>query len=74
MPTSETAHARRERGNTSVKQHQGKVCATKAQQDLPVNMVINSRLLACKSKRGEIYYFVKPALSVDPYFHFLALF
>jgi hypothetical protein len=33
MPTSEKAHAGRERESTSVKQHQGKACATKAQQD-----------------------------------------
>jgi hypothetical protein len=48
MPTLETAHAGRERENTPVKQHQGKDWATKAQQDWPVNMAINSRLLACK--------------------------
>jgi hypothetical protein len=49
VPTSEMAHTGRERENTPVKQHQGKAWATKAQQDLPVNMAINSRLLACKA-------------------------
>jgi hypothetical protein len=39
----------RERENTPVKQQQGKAWATKAQQDLPDNVVINSWLLACKS-------------------------
>jgi hypothetical protein len=42
MPTSETTHVGRERESTPAKQHQGKARATKAQQDLPVNMVINS--------------------------------
>jgi hypothetical protein len=31
-----------ERNNTPTKQHQGKAGTTKAQQDWPVNMVINS--------------------------------
>jgi hypothetical protein len=47
MPTSRMAHADRER-ETPTKKHQGKAWATKAQQDLPVNMAINSRLLICK--------------------------
>jgi hypothetical protein len=33
MPTSETAHAKREREKTFTKKYQGKACATKAQQD-----------------------------------------
>jgi hypothetical protein len=50
MPTSEMAHVGREgeRENTPAKQHQGKAWETKAQQDLPINMAINSRLLPCK--------------------------
>jgi hypothetical protein len=35
------------RERTHTKQHQAKARATKAQQDLPVNMAINNRLLAC---------------------------
>jgi hypothetical protein len=56
-----------ERENTHAKQHQGKDWATKAQQDLPVNVVINSRLLVRKVN-GELYLYAKPALRVDPYF------
>jgi hypothetical protein len=48
MPTSRTTHAERERENIPTKQHKGKAWATKTQQDLPVDMDINSRLLACK--------------------------
>jgi hypothetical protein len=33
LPTSKMAHADRERENTPAKQHQGKVYATKAQQN-----------------------------------------
>jgi hypothetical protein len=49
MPTLRMAHVDRERENTHAKQHQGKAWATKAQQDLLVNMVINNRLLICKA-------------------------
>jgi hypothetical protein len=42
-------HVGRDRENTHAKQHQGKAWATTAQQDWPVNMVINSRLLVCKA-------------------------
>jgi hypothetical protein len=49
MLTSRMAHADRERENTPAKQHQGKAWATKAQQDLPVNVAINNRLLIFKS-------------------------
>jgi hypothetical protein len=52
MLTSRMAHADRERENTPAKQQQGKVGATKAQQDLPVNVAINSRLLECKVEIG----------------------
>jgi hypothetical protein len=38
----------REKERASAKQQQGKACATKTQQDLLVNMAINSRLLVCK--------------------------
>jgi hypothetical protein len=41
-PTSRTAHAERERESTPAKQHQGKAQATKAQQDIPINVAINS--------------------------------
>jgi hypothetical protein len=40
--------------------------ATKAQQNWPVNVAINSRLLACKAEIGEALYYVKPALRVHP--------
>jgi hypothetical protein len=49
MLTSRMAHADRERENTLAEQHQGKAWATKAQQDLPVNVAINNRLLIFKS-------------------------
>jgi multidrug resistance efflux pump len=71
MPTSRMAHAERERESTPAKQHQGKARATKAQQDLPANMAINSRLLACKAYREKLYLYAKPALRVSPYFHVL---
>jgi hypothetical protein len=41
MPSSEMAHVGRVRERAPAKQ-QGKTQATKAQQDLPVNMVINN--------------------------------
>jgi hypothetical protein len=55
------------------KQQQGKAWAIKAQQNLPVNVAINSWLLVCKAGRGEALYYAKPALKVDPYFQVLAL-
>jgi hypothetical protein len=55
VPTSETAHARRERENTPTKQHQGKAWATKSQQDWPINVTINSRLLAYKASWDKLY-------------------
>jgi hypothetical protein len=70
MLTTETAHARRVRENTLAKKHQAKVRATKTQQELPVNMVINNRLLICKVK-GELYLYAKPALRVGPYIQVL---
>jgi hypothetical protein len=42
MLTSRMTHVERERESTPVKQHQGKARATKSQQDLPVNVVINN--------------------------------
>jgi hypothetical protein len=36
-------------------------------------MVINSRLLICKAEIGEVLYYAKPALKVDPYFQVFAL-
>jgi hypothetical protein len=54
MPTSRTAHAERQRENTLIKQHQGKAWATKAQQDVPANVAINSQLLRkIKKKRKK---------------------
>jgi hypothetical protein len=49
IPTLEIAYTGRERKNAPAKQQQGKAWATKAQQDLPVNMGIKSQLLACKA-------------------------
>jgi hypothetical protein len=49
MSISKMAHVERERERAPAKQHQGKARATKAQQDLPINVAINSRLLACKA-------------------------
>jgi hypothetical protein len=66
--TSRMAHAKRERESTPAKQRQGKAWATKAQQDLPVNVVINSRLLACKPYEEELYLYVIPMLRVGPNF------
>jgi hypothetical protein len=50
-----------------------KIWATKAQQYLPINMVINSRLLVCKAYRVNSISMHKPTLIVGPYFHVLAL-
>jgi hypothetical protein len=50
IPTSRMAHAEIERESTPAKQHQGKAWAIKAQQDLPVNVAINNRLLTCKAE------------------------
>jgi hypothetical protein len=50
-----------------------KAWATKAQQHWPVNVAINSRLLACKGRIGEALYYAKPTLRVDPYIHILDL-
>jgi hypothetical protein len=47
--TIRTAQAGRGRESTCTKQQQGNACATKAYQDLPVNVVINSQLLVCKA-------------------------
>jgi hypothetical protein len=46
----------------------GKTWATKTQQDWPVNVAINNRLLICKTKIEEALYYAKPELKVDPYF------
>jgi hypothetical protein len=45
-----------------------KTWVTKAQQDLPVNMFINNRLLACNTYRVSSIYKNKPTLWVIPYF------
>jgi hypothetical protein len=50
------------------KKQQDKAWATKAQQDLPVNTAINSRLLACKAQNDKLYNYAKPALRVGAYF------
>jgi hypothetical protein len=55
MTISELAHAERESENTAAKYHQGKARATKAQQDLPVNVVINNRLIAYKTLWDKLY-------------------
>jgi hypothetical protein len=68
VPTIETAHAEGERENKPAKQQQDKAWATKPQQDWPINMVINSWLLACKASWDKLYLYAKPALRVDPYF------
>jgi hypothetical protein len=49
ISTSEMPHVGRERENTPIKQYQDKAWATKAQQDWPVNVAINSQLLQCKA-------------------------
>jgi ribosomal protein L11 methylase PrmA len=73
MLTLETSHAERERKNTPTKQHQDKDWATKTKQDLPVNMTIDNRLLACNASWDKLYNKAKPALRVSPYFQVLAL-
>jgi hypothetical protein len=67
------AQAERERECTYTKQQRGKVWATKAQQDLPINAAINSQLLACKAYEVSSISKQKLALWVSPYFHILAL-
>jgi hypothetical protein len=68
------AHADREREITHLqKQQQGKAWATKTQSDLPVNVAINSRLLACKAEKDKLYNCAKHALRVSSYFQVLAL-
>jgi hypothetical protein len=69
MPASEMTHADWGRESTHAQQHQGKAWATKAQQDLPVNVAINSQLLAYKAKKDRLYNCTKTTLRVDPYFH-----
>jgi hypothetical protein len=76
MPTSKMARADRERERERThlqKQQQGKAWATKVQQDLPVNVAINNRLLARKAERDKLYSCAKPALRPSPYFQVLAL-
>jgi hypothetical protein len=60
VPTSVMAHAERERENTPTKQQQGKTWATKAQQDLPINVAITSQLLACKASWDKLYTMPNP--------------
>jgi hypothetical protein len=71
MSTSRTAHTERERERAPAKQHQGKAWATKGQQNLLVNMVINRWLIACKASWDKLYNYVKSALRVSPYFQVL---
>jgi hypothetical protein len=73
MSTSRTAHAKKERENTPVKQKQGKASATKSQQDLSSNVVINSRLLACKASRVKLCNYAKLTLIVDLYFQVFSI-
>jgi hypothetical protein len=42
IPTSETAHTEREREREHAKQYQGNDWTTKSQQELPINVIINS--------------------------------
>jgi hypothetical protein len=44
-----------------------KAWAAEAQQDWPINVAINNRLLACKAKVGGALYYAKSALRVGPY-------
>jgi hypothetical protein len=75
MPTSRMAHIDRERERTHLqKQQQEKAWATKTQQDLLVNVAINSWLIACEAKRDKLYNYAKPTLRVSHYFQILALF
>jgi hypothetical protein len=60
MPTSRMAHAERGTESTPAKQHQGKDWITKAQQDWPINVAINSRLLVCKAYGDKIYTMLNP--------------
>jgi hypothetical protein len=43
------SHRKGERESTLAKQYQDKARATKVQQYLPINVVINSQLLICKA-------------------------
>jgi hypothetical protein len=53
-------------GDTHAKQYQGKDWATKAQQDLSINVAIYSWLLACKNEVDKLYNYAKSALRVSP--------
>jgi hypothetical protein len=44
-----------------------KAWATKAQQDWPVNMIINNWLLIYKTEIGGALYYAKPTLRASPY-------
>jgi hypothetical protein len=57
-----------------LKRSTSKAWATKAQQDWPINVTINNRLLVCNASRGRALYYDKPTLRVSPYFQILALF
>jgi hypothetical protein len=50
MPTWRTAHAKNGGESTPAKQYQGKAWETKSQQDLSINVAINSRLLASNAE------------------------
>jgi hypothetical protein len=50
-----------------------KAWATKAQQEWPINVAINSRLLACEAELGQALYYIKLTLRVSPYIQVLAL-
>jgi hypothetical protein len=57
-------------GHTNLPQHpqySGKAWASKAQQDWPINVDINSRLLTCQAL-GKLYTNAKPTLWERPYF------
>jgi hypothetical protein len=56
------------------KRFTSKAWSTKAQQDWPVNVTINNRLLICKALRGRALCYAKPTLRMSPYFQVLALF
>jgi hypothetical protein len=58
--TLEMPHTGRERENTPTKQQQGQTWATKAQQDLPINVAITIRLLACKASWDKLYTMRNP--------------
>jgi hypothetical protein len=49
MKSSEVAHTGGERENNGTKQQEGKTWASKAQQDLPINMANYNWLLICKA-------------------------